>query len=664
MNIDNEHDLYLLVMNAPVGICVLDAETLKAEIVNDSFISIAGKPRDVILGNFYWDTFAEARQHYESALNRVITDAKPYAVDEAKLRLTTQGREETIYVAFVYAPLKNTAGQVKKVAVWVMDNTLQVMQRQKVEESEKFARTVFHNSPVAKLVYTGPAMILSEANEKMLEIFGKGNSIIGMPIMEAVPELKETHLFQAYQQVVSTGETHTETAARLMFIKNGSPYNGYYDYTYKPLYNVEGKIHGVICTAIDVTEQVISHNQLEEAEQSMRGAVELAQLGTWSIDVKSKGLTYSDRLIEWFGLDPAAQDYTEVIPILSDEDQERIANAVEWGLNPESGGIYDEIYTVIHPKTGKKRILHAQGKTVFDPEGRPIRMNGTAQDITIQIEVQIELENQVQQRTETIEAVIEELRTTNEELEDTNIQLIHSNQELEQFAYLASHDLQEPLRKISTFMELLESKIALNLDEKSRSYIYKIKDATSRMSKLIRNILDYSALPKNADIFVSVNLEIIAENALKDYDVLMDSTGAKVIWYNLPIVRAIPLQMSQLFFNLIGNALKFRRVNVKPKIEIYCSEATPAEIQSVHLKEGVSYYKITFADNGIGMTSENTQKIFSIFQRLHGKNEFEGTGIGLAMCKKIVQNHNGEINAAGSGDKGAVFNVYLPSNKS
>jgi len=663
MNIDNQQELYILVMNAPVGICVLDAQTLKAEIVNDSFIAVAGKPREKILGNFYWDTFPEARSNYESALAAAISDGNPYTASAAQRKVIRHGKEETVYMTLVYAPLKDNAGEVKKVAVWVMDNTLQVSHRQKVEESEKFARTVFYNSPVAKLVYTGPEMVLREANEKMLEIFGKGDSIIGRPIMEAVPELKETHLFGAYSKVLSTGEIHTEAASRIMFIQNGAPYYGYYDYTYKPLHDAKGKIYGVICTAIDVTEQVVARNKQEEAEQSMRGAVELAKLGTWCIDVATNGLTYSDRLIQWFGYDPATQDYNEVIPIILEEDRERVAKAVAWGLDAQSGGLYDETYTVIHPTTGMKRILHAQGKTVFDPDGNAIRMNGTAQDITIQMELQMELENQVQQRTEEIGAVVEELRATNEELEQTNVQLAHSNQELEQFAYIASHDLQEPLRKINTFIGLLEGRITEHLDEKSSNYIDKIKDASVRMATLIRDVLAYSTLPKNDSTFVLVDLNNIASNALEDYDVLMEGTGAKVTWNQLPVIKAIPLQMSQLFFNLIGNSLKFIRPDVQPKILIDCSTASPDEIRSVNLKEGKSYYKIKFSDNGIGMKPEDTQKIFSIFQRLHRKNEFAGTGIGLAMCKKIVQNHDGEIDASESNEHGAVFNVYLPVSK-
>lgn len=660
MNIENEQELYLLVMNAPVGICVLDAQSLAVEIVNDSYAAVTGKPRETIVGYYYWEAFPEMRQQFENALANVAAEGKPFQVSEAQLRLIRKGEEETVYISLVYAPLKNASGEVKKIVVWIMDNTLQVLERQKVEESQKFARSVFYNSPVAKLVYTGPMMVLREANEKMLEIFGRGDSIIGKPIMEAVPEMKQTGLFQIYHNVLSTGKIHTETAARIMFLRNGSPYDGYYDYTYKPLYDGQGKIYGVICTAVDVTDEVAVQSRLLEAEQSMRGAVELAQLGTWSIDARTNGLTYSDRLIEWFGYDPAAKNYNEVIPILLEEDRKRVADALAWALNPESGGLYDQTYTVVHPATGKKRILHAQGRTIFDSQGIAVRINGTAQDITVQMELQMELENQVQQRTEEITSVVAELKTANEELEQTNLQLTHSNQELEQFAYIASHDLQEPLRKISTFVELLQDRIAGQLDEKSLIYIDKIKDAASRMGKLIRDVLTYSALPKDSQVFTEINLEEIAAAALEDYDVAIANTGAEITWNSLPVIQGIPLQMSQLFFNLIGNALKFIRPNVQPIIYINCTMASPQEIQSAGLKEGLSYYKIQFTDNGIGMNPDDTEKIFNIFQKLHGKNEFAGTGIGLAMCKKIVQNHNGEINAYGSNDQGAVFNIYLP----
>lgn len=663
MDLTTEQELKLLITNSPIGICILDAHTLKAEICNDNFTAVAGRSRETIVGSFYWDTFSEVRHHYEDALADVVSKGEPYHADEAKLLLIKNGKEETVYLTFVYTPLKNEVGEVKKVAVWVVDNTLQVTQRQKVEESEKFARTVFYNSPVAKLVYTGPNMVLREANEKMLEIFGKGASILGLPIMDAVPELKQTHLFKNYQHVLNTGEIYTETAARIMLIKNESPYSGYYDYTYKPLYDGQGSIYGVICTAVDVTEQVLAHNKLEEAEQNMRGAVELAKLGTWSINVLTNGLTYSDRLIEWFGYDPASQDFNKVIPILSAEDQLRVTNAVNWALNPLSGGIYDETYTVIHPITGMKRILHAQGKTVFDPEGNPVRMNGTAQDITMQVQAQMELEQQVQERTEEIVAVIEELRATNEELENSNVQLTHINEELAQFAYIASHDLQEPLRKISTFTELLEVNIGDQISEKASGYITKIKLASERMSRLIRDVLAYSALPKDDHTFVDVDLEKVAILALEDYDVLIAKNGARVIWKDLPVIKGIPLQMSQLFANLIGNALKFLRPDVIPNISITCSKATDEEIKSANLKTGKAYYKIQFADNGIGIKPENTHQIFSIFKRLHRKDEFAGTGIGLAMCKKIVLNHSGEIDAVGSSENGAVFNVYLPMEK-
>lgn len=141
----------------------------------------------------------------------------------------------------------------------------------------------------------------------------------------------------------------------------------------------------------------------------------------------------------------------------------------------------------------------------------------------------------------------------------------------------------------------------------------------------------------------------------------MERTGAVITWNTLQEIKGIPLQMSQLFFNLSGNSLKFIRTDTKPEIQIHCRIASLEETGLMNLKNDATYYKIIFTDNGIGMKPENIQKIFSIFQRLHRKDEFAGTGIGLAISKKNVQNHNGEINAEGSSESGAVFNIYLPA---
>ncbi len=180
------------------------------------------------------------------------------------------------------------------------------------------------------------------------------------------------------------------------------------------------------------------------------------------------------------------------------------------------------------------------------------------------------------------------------------------------------------------------------------------------MITLIRDVLTYSELVKENEVFIQVNLNEVVKNIETDYELLIEQKEATITVKDLPTLEAIPLQMSQLFGNLIGNALKFTREEVKPVITISATQLNNGELKNLSIAQDVEYYKIQFTDNGIGFKKEYSEQIFHIFQRLHRRAEFEGTGIGLAMCKKIVLNHHGELNAEGSSEQGAVFNVLLP----
>ena len=431
-------------------------------------------------------------------------------------------------------------------------------------------------------------------------------------------------------------------------------------------------------TAQDTTQPVLTRQKLEESQAGMQGAIELAQLGTWSIDVATQGLTYSDRLIEWFGYDPNAQDYTQVIPILEPGDQERVAAAVARALTPESDGVYEAIYTVIHPQTGQKRVLHALGKTVFDATGKAIRLNGTAQDITLQRELQAALQVQVQQRTQELAATnqelaanLEEYAALNQALQEANRRLNRSNENLQQFAYVASHDLQEPLRKIQSFGDLLHRQYADQLGE-GLPYLERMQSAASRMSTLIRDLLSYSRISVQPDHRQLVSLSAVLQTVLSDLEVVIADTGAVVHVEPLPALLGDSLQLGQLFQNLLSNALKFsgksqlnslngRSPNV-PAIRVSSQPILAKDLPpSVRLTPLAPWYhRIDVADNGIGFEQMDGERIFQLFQRLHGKNEFAGTGIGLAICAKVVINHQGAIQATSQPGQGATFSVYLP----
>ncbi len=232
--------------------------------------------------------------------------------------------------------------------------------------------------------------------------------------------------------------------------------------------------------------------------------------------------------------------------------------------------------------------------------------------------------------------------------------LENSNRELEQFAYIASHDLQEPLRKIQTFSELLNRSIENNPD--ALRYSDKIYTSAQRMSTLIQAVLNYSRLSRSGDEFVEVNLNEVLDNVRTDFELLMEEKGAVIKSDTLPVVRGIALQLHQLFSNLVGNALKF--TDKPPMVTITATPLTSFK-DFPGLDAARRYVRLTFADQGIGFDQRYAEQIFTIFQRLNHKR-YSGTGIGLALCKRIVDNHNGAISATSEPDKGATFTVCLP----
>ncbi|HLG02477.1 MAG TPA: ATP-binding protein, partial [Bacteroidia bacterium] len=243
------------------------------------------------------------------------------------------------------------------------------------------------------------------------------------------------------------------------------------------------------------------------------------------------------------------------------------------------------------------------------------------------------------------------------------IQLLdETNKNLEQFAYMASHDLQEPLRKITTFSERINSKFSLELPAETQLYLDRISKAASRMRTLIDNLLRYSRITKSQLEKRMISLEMIINEIKDNCEVLIQNRGV-VFSHNtaLPEVIGDPTQLTLLFQNLISNAIKFTEPDVRPVLQISCATVTGGEVKELRPDaRWEEYYVVALKDNGIGFDEEYLDKIFMTFYRLHGRSEFEGTGIGLSICKKIAENHGGFITAKSEKGKGSVFFVYLP----
>jgi len=249
-------------------------------------------------------------------------------------------------------------------------------------------------------------------------------------------------------------------------------------------------------------------------------------------------------------------------------------------------------------------------------------------------------------------------------LENKVRELDRSNKELEEFAYIASHDLQEPLRKITSFSERLKEKLPSNLEPDVQLYLNRMLAATDNMRTLIDNLLEFSRTSRISEPFVKTDLNNIISEVKADLELKIEETSTTITSETLPVIDAIPMQMRQLFTNLFTNAIKFKGEGSTPKIEIRCSELPDEQKEPNHLRHNNKYYKIVVKDYGIGFDQEFSMKIFQIFQRLHGKAEYPGSGIGLAICKKIVENHSGRIFAESEPGKGAEFITILPESQS
>lgn len=239
-------------------------------------------------------------------------------------------------------------------------------------------------------------------------------------------------------------------------------------------------------------------------------------------------------------------------------------------------------------------------------------------------------------------------------------ELARSNAELEQFAYVASHDLQEPLRKIQAFGDRLKAKVdAVGLQD-GRDYLDRMQGAAARMSTLISDLLTFSRVISASQPFVSVDLNTVAKGVLSDLEVRIEQTKAKVEVGSLPAIEADPMQMRQLLQNLIGNALKFQPPDAQPHIQITAQILKNPFAGSPEEDPYAEQCELTVQDNGIGFDEKYSEKIFAVFQRLHGRTEFEGTGVGLAVCRRITDRHGGTIRAQSKAGEGAKFIVTVP----
>ncbi|MCX6212891.1 ATP-binding protein [Spirosoma sp.] len=404
-------------------------------------------------------------------------------------------------------------------------------------------------------------------------------------------------------------------------------------------------------------------------------ALEAAGLGIWEFDLVKGVVNWDERCRALYGFTQGSQiAYQQFIQRVHPDDVVRLGEELQRLAGLDSDGRYDVTYRVYEPDDINLRWVRSYGQATFADSGELIRFAGVAQEVTQQVQIHQQLELQVQLRTQelattnhALRVINEQLVSSNQALETANSDLTRSNQNLEQFAYVASHDLQEPLRKIQQFGDLLKSRYA-EAGQEALLYLERMQRAASRMSLLIKDLLAFSRIATTQVVARPVALNQLIEEVVDDLSMVIEESGAQIAVDPLPTVAGDRSQLSQLFQNLLGNALKFRHPAsgghqpLKPQIRIRAGLATSPDLPAglVGSRNALVYHRIEVTDNGIGFDEKYADRIFQVFQRLHGRHEFAGTGIGLAVVHKVVTNHGGAITASSQPGQGATFRVYLP----
>jgi PAS domain S-box-containing protein len=639
-----------IMLNNPFGMYIAWGKEY-IQLYNDGYRSILGTNKHPqALGISTRETFSEI-WHIIGDMFDGVMEGKAVGFPDFMLPLNRNGFVEECYFDFSYSPILKSNGKVGGVLVTVIETTNNKKAQDALKESEERFRAMADNIPNLAWMADSDGSIFW-FNKQWYEFTGTSPEQMKGWGWESVhhPDIMPDVLIK-WQESIATGKSF-----EMIFpLRSADGQFRQFLTRILPVFDNDGKIYRWFGSNTDITLQIETEQklkqreeQLKKSEQNLRNTILQAPVAMCIF----RGPTHVLELANELMFEVWGKSYETLMnkPIFVG-----LPEAKDQGFE----ALLDSVYN-----TGK--TFSAQGVPVTLPRNSSIETvyltfvyqayRETHGNISGVIAVAVDVTAQVLARHE-IEVVVAE-RT--KELEHANNNLQKSNDELAQFAYIASHDLQEPLRKISTYSQMLENNISENLDEKSKKYISKVQSSSVRMTALIRDVLSYSELAKVAEGFEEVDLTNILKETITDFELLIEQKDAAIHFQELPTVKAIPLQMTQLFGNLIGNSLKYSRKGVPPIITIYASELGATEQIAYDIDPSMSYFKIQFKDNGIGFIQEHAEKIFGIFKRLHGKAEYEGTGIGLAICKKIALNHHGDINALGSSENGAIFNVILP----
>ncbi len=524
-------------------------------------------------------------------------------------------------------PVQDASGRITG---WLATSTditeLRGLQEENREQKELLERLV-NAAPVGVAFLNGPEHVYTLVNPAYERISrGKGR-MIGRTVAEMWPEIMD-QVKPQMDAVYRDGISFSVVDAPLTVIRNGVPELNYFTYTFTPITAAGGHIQGIMILAIEKTEEVHNREAIEAHSARLNAILESLPVGVWISDAKGRLLQknlQADRI--WSGEGPLLKSVEE----------------------------YDA-YAAWDPETGEKLMSEDYPMALALRESRHVdarelrirRFDGTEGYVLVSAEVVRDTDGN------TLGAVgvnvdITGRKQTEKQLQHYAEELERSNQALQDFAAIAGHDLQEPLRKIILFGQMLNEQYAAHLQDDGKDYIARMTSAANRMNAMLASLLAYSRVNTQGEPFQAVDLNRVVAEVLDDLEARVLETGGEVKAGQLPAVYADPVQMRQLIQNLLGNALKFHRPGVSSEVRIHGRALENGQVE------------IVVSDNGIGFDARKAALLFQPFRRMHARSDYPGSGMGLAICKKIVERHGGEIHAESVPGQGSTFRVVLPA---
>lgn len=612
---------------------------------NDAFRPILGSngkhPAIGQKGSYVWEEVWDM-------IGPVIADVKATGRsawgEDKLLRFYRNGRIEDVYWTASYSPVTDAEGNIEGVVIVCMETTEKVNLFRQLQESRNLYEFAIDASEIGTWDLD-PVTNKFIANSRLKEWFGLGaeEHIDLNTALNSVAEKDRSRVSSAISAALdpSSGGAY-DIEYSIVNSKTGQ----------ERIVRAKGKAtfgdDNVVCrfngTLQDITAEVLAHEQNRKLSILVENSVDL--MAILRMDGKNSYINSAGK--ELLGISPDADVTT--IPITDFHTPEQFEFVASEILpNVMTKGKWSGQFGIKNSKTGEIIPLYNNCHRIDDERtGEPIGVGTVMRDIRTELNARQNLEEEVKRRTR-------ELEKLNEELE-------RKNKDLASFAFVSSHDLQEPLRKINTFISRIEEDGAATLPPNYVRYFDKIKSSSVRMQTLINDLLTFSRTNTLDQTFEPVDINVLLGEIKKDFTDALARINGTITYSQLPQLHAVPFQLSQLFTNLFGNSIKFARKDVPLAINL-----TTAEIFMPAANTGEAprqYHHIAITDNGIGFEPQYAAKIFEVFQRLHSKDTYEGTGIGLSICKRIMENHNGTITAEGIPGKGATFNLYFPFSNS